>query len=75
MPIMKEGRRIHKRELSLFRGFYLAAKKGLEDGSAQVPPQIDGNFNTDSFLLALCVCRPRQTAERRRILRHFCLVP
>ncbi|KAF5602549.1 cytochrome p450 [Fusarium pseudocircinatum] len=35
MPILKEGRKIHGRELSLFRGFYLAAKKGLDDGSAK----------------------------------------
>ncbi|KAF5968610.1 oxidoreductase [Fusarium bulbicola] len=35
MPIKKKGRKIHERELSLFRGFYLAAKKGLDDGSAQ----------------------------------------
>nr|RBQ91903.1 hypothetical protein FVER53263_08430 [Fusarium verticillioides] len=35
MPIKKEGRKIHYRELSLFRGFYLAAKKGLEGGSAK----------------------------------------
>ncbi|KAF5558957.1 cytochrome p450 [Fusarium mexicanum] len=35
MPIKKEGRKIHERELSLFRGFYLAAKKGLNDGSAK----------------------------------------
>ncbi|KAF5657000.1 cytochrome p450 [Fusarium circinatum] len=35
MSIKKEGRKIHERELSLFRGFYLAAKKGLNDGSAK----------------------------------------
>ncbi|KAF5602430.1 cytochrome p450 [Fusarium subglutinans] len=35
MPIKKEGRKIHERELGLFRGFYLAAKKGLNDGSAK----------------------------------------
>ncbi|KAF5566608.1 oxidoreductase [Fusarium napiforme] len=35
MPIKKEGHKIHERELSLFRRLYLAAKKGLEDGSAK----------------------------------------
>ncbi|KAG4292662.1 hypothetical protein FPRO06_12150 [Fusarium proliferatum] len=35
MPIKKEGRKIHKREQNLFLRFYLAAKKGLEDGSAK----------------------------------------
>ncbi|KAF4953190.1 hypothetical protein FGADI_6165 [Fusarium gaditjirri] len=35
IPIKKEGRRIHERELSLFRGLFLAAKKGLDDGSAK----------------------------------------
>lgn len=75
MPIKKEGRKIHKREQNLFLRFYLAAKKGLEDGSAKVAPHINGSFNTDSSLPALCLCRPRQTTERRRVLGHFCLVP
>ncbi|KAF4499906.1 cytochrome p450 [Fusarium agapanthi] len=44
MPIKKEGRKIHERELSLFRGFYLAAKKGLNDGSAKVAHHMNDNF-------------------------------
>ena len=37
LPIKKEGREIHKRELTLFRGHYLKAKQGLKDGTAKVP--------------------------------------
>ncbi|CAG8950033.1 hypothetical protein HYFRA_00004367 [Hymenoscyphus fraxineus] len=35
LPIKKEGRGIHRRELSLFRRLYLQAKQGLVDGSAK----------------------------------------
>ncbi|CAG8978781.1 hypothetical protein HYALB_00011046 [Hymenoscyphus albidus] len=35
LPIKKEGREIHRRELSLFRRLYLQAKQGLVDGSAK----------------------------------------
>jgi hypothetical protein len=74
MPIKKEGRQIHKRELNLFRGFYLAAKKGLNDGSHKVAFHINDNFNTDPSPSAMCLCRPIQIAKRRRVLRHFCFV-
>ena len=36
LPIKREGRRIHERELKLFRGHYLNAKQGLHDGTAKV---------------------------------------
>jgi hypothetical protein len=35
-PIKKEGREIHRRELKLFRGLFLNAKTGLQDGTAKV---------------------------------------
>ena len=36
LPIKKEGRDIHRRELSLFRRLYLQAREGLQDGTAKV---------------------------------------
>ncbi|KAL9622082.1 MAG: hypothetical protein Q9160_003581 [Pyrenula sp. 1 TL-2023] len=37
MPIVREGRAIHQREMKLFRGLFLQAKQGLKDGTAKVP--------------------------------------
>jgi len=36
LPIKKEAREIHERELKLFRGHYLNAKKGFKEGTAKV---------------------------------------
>ncbi|ORY59540.1 cytochrome P450 [Pseudomassariella vexata] len=35
LPIKREGKKIHKRELSLFRRLFLQAKQGLQDGTAK----------------------------------------
>ena len=41
LRIKREGRKIHQRELRLFRGLFLQAKQGLQDGTATVwkPPE------------------------------------
>lgn len=36
LPIKSEGKRLHKQEVSLFRGLYLKSKQGLSDGTAKV---------------------------------------
>ena len=36
LPIKSEGKRLHKKELNLFRGHYLKTKQGLRDGTAKV---------------------------------------
>ncbi|KAI1338689.1 cytochrome P450 [Xylariaceae sp. FL0016] len=35
LPIKKAGRALHQRELRLFKGLYLRAKQGLQDGTAK----------------------------------------
>ena len=36
LPMKKEGREMHRRELSLFRGLFLKTKEGLKLGTAKV---------------------------------------
>lgn len=36
LPIKREAIEIHQRELALFRGLFLQAKQGLQDGTAKV---------------------------------------
>jgi hypothetical protein len=36
LPIKKEGKEIHARELKLFRDLFFGAKEGLQKGTAKV---------------------------------------
>ncbi|KAK8037829.1 cytochrome P450 [Apiospora marii] len=41
LPIKKEGRELHRRELKLYRDLYLQTKKGLQDGTAKPSVCVD----------------------------------
>jgi hypothetical protein len=57
IPIKKEAKEIHIKELALFRNYYLNTKRDLKNGTAKASiPKDENDVKTDTWkYVAVCV--------------------
>lgn len=73
LPVKREAKKLHQREITLFRDHYFETKRKLQNGTAKVCTPTKLPFPSDTHqktTTAMRLRRPRQAPKRRILLRR-----